>query len=59
MKEFGRIVGIDSKLLDAFIKFELSISGPELMDKMNLKPGPELGLAIQKVETDNFKKLLG
>lgn len=59
MKEFGRIVGIDSKLLDAFIKFELSVSGPELMDKMNLKPGPELGKAIQKVETDNFKKLLG
>lgn len=59
MKEFGRIVGIDSKLLDAFIKFELSVSGPELMDKMNLKPGPELGQAIQKVETDNFKKLLG
>jgi tRNA nucleotidyltransferase/poly(A) polymerase len=59
MKTFGKIVGIDSRLLDTFIKFELSVSGPELMDKMNLKPGPELGQAIQKVETDNFKKLLG
>lgn len=59
MKTFGKIVGLDSKLLDAFIQFELSVSGPELMDKMNLKPGPELGQAIQKVETDNFKKLLG
>ncbi|TXG85735.1 MAG: CCA tRNA nucleotidyltransferase [Spirochaetes bacterium] len=59
MKEFGKIEGINSKLLDAFIQFELSVSGPELMDKMNLKPGPELGQAIQKVETDNFKKLLG
>lgn len=59
MKEFGKIEGINSKLLDAFIKFELSVSGPELMDKMGLKPGPELGQAIQKVETDNFKKLLG
>jgi hypothetical protein len=26
---------------------------------MGLKPGPELGKAIQKIETDNFKKLLG
>lgn len=59
MKTFGKIVGIDSRLLDAFIKFQLSVSGPELMDKMNLKPGPELGQAIQKVETDNFKNLLG
>ena len=58
MKTFGKIVGLDSKLLDAFIQFQLSVSGPELMDKMNLKPGPELGQAIQKVETDNFKKLL-
>jgi tRNA nucleotidyltransferase/poly(A) polymerase len=58
MKTFGKVVGVDSKLLDVFIKFELSISGPELMDKMNLKPGPELGQAIQKVETDNFKKML-
>jgi tRNA nucleotidyltransferase/poly(A) polymerase len=59
MKTFGKIVGLDSKLVDAFIQFQLSVSGPELMDKMNLKPGPELGQAIQKVETDNFKKLLG
>jgi tRNA nucleotidyltransferase/poly(A) polymerase len=59
MKTFGKIIGLDSKLLDAFIQFQLSVSGPELMDKMNLKPGPELGQAIQKVETDNFKKLLG
>jgi hypothetical protein len=59
MKTFGKIVGLDSKLGDVFIQFQLSVSGPELMDKMNLKPGPELGQAIQKVETDNFKKLLG
>jgi len=25
---------------------------------MNLRPGPEVGKAIQKIETDNFKKLL-
>jgi tRNA nucleotidyltransferase/poly(A) polymerase len=59
MKAFAKICGIDSKLIDAFIKFELSVSGPELMDKLNLKPGAELGQAIHKVETDNFKTLLG
>ncbi len=59
IKKFGQIQGIDSKLLDAFVKFDLTVSGPELMDKMGLKPGPELGQAIHKVETDNFKKILG
>lgn len=59
IKKFGKIEGIDSKLLDAFIKFRLSVSGPEAMEKFNLKPGPELGKAIQKMETDHFKKLLG
>lgn len=58
IKKFAQIQGIDSKLVDAFVRFELSVSGPELMDRMGLKPGPELGQAIQQAETDNFKKIL-
>ncbi len=58
IKKFGKIEGIDNKLLNAFIKFRLNVSGPEAMEKFNLKPGPELGKAIQKMETDNFKRLL-
>jgi len=58
MKDFGKREGIDMKLLDAFIKFELTVTGPEVMDKLNLKPGPELGKAIHSIETDNFKKSL-
>lgn len=58
MKDFGEHEGIDMKLLDAFIKFELSVTGPEIMNKLNIKPGPELGKAIHEMETDNFKKLL-
>jgi hypothetical protein len=45
-------------LLDAFEQFRLSVSGPEAMEKFGIKPGPELGKAIQKMETDNFEKLL-
>jgi tRNA nucleotidyltransferase/poly(A) polymerase len=50
---------VSSQLLDAFEEFRLTVSGPEVMDKMGLKPGPELGKAIQNIETNNFKKLLG
>jgi tRNA nucleotidyltransferase/poly(A) polymerase len=51
--------GVNGQLLDGFEEFRLSVSGPEAMAKFNLKPGPELGKAIVKMETDNFKKILG
>lgn len=50
--------GVNGQLLDAFEKFRLSVSGPEAMEKTGLPQGKELGIAIQKMETDNFKKLL-
>jgi tRNA nucleotidyltransferase/poly(A) polymerase len=58
IRNFGSNEGISSQLLDAFEQFRLSVSGPEAMEKFNLKPGPELGKAIQKMETANFEKLL-
>ena len=59
IRNFGANEGISSQLLDAFEEFRLTVSGPEVMEKTGLKPGPELGQAIQRIETDNFKKLLG
>lgn len=58
IKSFCKREGVDIKLLDAFLKFNLSVSGPEIMDKTGLKPGPELGKAITAAELANFKKLL-
>lgn len=49
---------VPSQLLDAFEAFRLTVSGQEVMDNLGLKPGKELGQAIQQIETDNFKKLL-
>ena len=58
VRNFGANEGIPSQLLDAFEQYRLSVSGPEAMEKFNIKPGPELGKAIQKMETANFEKLL-
>jgi hypothetical protein len=58
IKDFGRYEHIDSKLLTAFLSFNLSVSGEELMARTGIKAGPELGKEIQRLETDNFKKLL-
>jgi tRNA nucleotidyltransferase/poly(A) polymerase len=58
IREFGEKENIPEKLLNAFEQFRLTVSGPEAMEKFDLKPGPELGKAIQKMETSNFQKLL-
>lgn len=59
IRDFCGKENVPTQLLDAFEEFRLTVSGPEVMDNLGLKPGPELGKAIQKIETDNFKKLLG
>jgi tRNA nucleotidyltransferase (CCA-adding enzyme) len=59
IREFCVKENVSSQLLNAFEEFRLSVSGQEVMDKMGFKQGPELGKAIQKIETDNFKKILG
>lgn len=56
--KFGNHHNINSKLLNAFSNFNLSVSGEELMQKLGLKQGRELGNAINKVEYENFQKLL-
>lgn len=58
IREFGEKENIPEKLLNAFEQYRLSVSGPEAMAKFDLKPGPELGKAIQRMETANFEKLL-
>lgn len=58
IKNFCKREGVPNDLLNAFLKFNLTVSGPEAMQKFNLKPGPELGKAIQSMELENFKKLL-
>lgn len=58
IRNFGANEGISSQLLDAFEEFKLTVTGPEAMARFNIKPGPELGKAIEQMERDNFKKLL-
>lgn len=55
---FGEREGVSLKLLDALEKFELTVSGDEVMAEFNLKPSKELGDKIVELEIENFKKLL-
>ena len=58
IRTFGGDEGLSSQLLDAFEKFRLTVSGPEVMDMLKIKAGPELGKEIKKIETKNFEDLL-
>ncbi len=61
LRNFGANMGISTQLLDSFEEYVKlpRVSGEEAMKKFNItKPGPELGQAIQKMETDLFKSVL-
>jgi len=55
--EFASLNNIPKNLVDTFNKYELSVNGRDVMEKYNLK-GPELGMKIEMMEIENFKKLL-
>ncbi len=54
---FAQLSGVDGKIIDTFLLFKLTVNGSDLMTNMGLKQGPELGKEMQRLETDNFKKL--
>jgi tRNA nucleotidyltransferase (CCA-adding enzyme) len=58
INDFGNLEGINQKILRAFINFNLTVSGDEIMKKMNLKPGKEVGDTINKLELEKFKNSL-
>lgn len=57
IKEFGKLANINSKLIDAFIKYELSVTGKDAMDA-GVPKGPKMGQYIRNKEIENFKELL-
>lgn len=56
--DFANREGLNSRLIHAFLHFELTVTGEEVMQQYNLKQGKELGGMINKLELDNFKKSL-
>jgi tRNA nucleotidyltransferase/poly(A) polymerase len=61
LRNFGSNMGINSQLLDSFEEYIKlpRVTGEEAMEKYNItKPGPELGKAIQAMETELFKNLI-
>lgn len=53
----NEILGFNESFSDAFIKFQLSLSGDDVAKEYNVK-GKELGEKINQLETENFLKLI-
>lgn len=53
IRNFGKLIGIDSTLLETFINFKLSVTGKQIMDT-GIKAGPEIGIEIEKLEIQKF-----
>ena len=49
---------LPNAVMNAFLGFELSVTGDQVQQELGVKPGPEMGQAIEKLEIENFKKLL-
>jgi tRNA nucleotidyltransferase (CCA-adding enzyme) len=59
LREFNNINKIlPSNVVDTFINFQLSVTGDQVQSELGIKPGPEMGKTIEKMEIDNFNKLL-
>lgn len=57
ISKFGNLLALDKDLIDTFINFKLSVTGSDVQ-KLGIKPGPEMGQAIKKLELQNFLDIL-
>ncbi len=53
---FGASIGLDKRLVDAFVHFKLSITGDDLKGKV--APGPDMGKMIRQMETEKFAAMV-
>tara|TARA_Y100000592_G_scaffold41894_2_gene66497 strand:+ start:2355 stop:3515 length:1161 start_codon:yes stop_codon:yes gene_type:complete len=56
--KFGMLAKLPIRLIKPFIGFNLSVNGKQAQEELGVKPGPEMGKAIEKMEIDKFKALL-
>ena len=56
--KFGTLAKLQTNLINAFVDFELSVTGDQVQKELGIKPGPEMGKAIENMEIENFKRLL-
>jgi len=54
---FAKHNKLDINLIKKFIQYSPSTTGKDIMNKYNIKPGPDVGKYIKQMELDKFKDL--
>lgn len=54
IKQFANFNGLDNRLIDAFLNFNLTVKGGDVMNNFNVK-GPDIGKKVKELEIANFK----
>lgn len=54
---FAELTDMDIELVDKFLDFNLTVTGKDI-EKLGIKPGPEMGRKIKELELENFLKTL-
>jgi tRNA nucleotidyltransferase/poly(A) polymerase len=57
IRSFAQLISLDMKLIDALLKFELSVTGQDAMDA-GIEKGQMIGKFINQKENENFNSLL-
>ena len=55
--KFAEHNDLDLNLIKRFLKYNTGVTGKEVMDKYQIKPGPEMGKYIKQMELDRFKEI--
>lgn len=56
--KYGKLINIDDKLLEAFVDYNLTITGEYIMNNYQLSEGKEVGIMMESLENQLFAKLL-
>lgn len=54
---FAELTNMDIELVNKFLDFNLTVTGEDI-EKLGIKPGPEMGRKIKELELENFLKIL-
>lgn len=54
---FAELTNMDIELVNKFLDFNLTVTGEDI-EKLGIKPGPEMGRKIKELELENFLKTL-
>jgi tRNA nucleotidyltransferase/poly(A) polymerase len=54
---FAELNNMDIELIDKFLDFKFTVTGEDI-EKLGIKPGPEMGKKIHELELENFNKML-